>query len=50
MHRTFNMGTGFVAAVPASEAARLVEATDDGRIVGEVQAGSEGVAIRGLEL
>ena len=50
MHRTFNMGTGFVAAVPEGEAAGLVEATEDGRIIGEVQEGDEAVAIRGLEL
>jgi phosphoribosylformylglycinamidine cyclo-ligase len=50
MHRTFNMGTGFVAAVPEREAAALVEATEDGRIIGEVQEGEEAVAIRGLEL
>jgi len=48
MHRTFNMGTGFVVALPESEAESLVEATD-GRIVGEVTAG-DAVAIRGLEL
>jgi phosphoribosylformylglycinamidine cyclo-ligase len=48
MHRTFNMGTGFVVALPAEEAESLVEATD-GRVIGEVQAG-DSVAIRGLEL
>ncbi|WP_115864304.1 phosphoribosylformylglycinamidine cyclo-ligase [Halorussus litoreus] len=48
MHRTFNMGTGFVVALPADEAEGLVEATD-GRVIGEVQEGDE-VAIRGLEL
>jgi phosphoribosylformylglycinamidine cyclo-ligase len=50
MHRTFNMGTGFVAAVPEEEADSLVEATADSRIIGEVQEGDEAVAIRGLEL
>jgi phosphoribosylformylglycinamidine cyclo-ligase len=48
MHRTFNMGTGFVAALPASDAESLAEATD-GRVIGRVAEG-EGVAIRGLEL
>ncbi|ELZ81373.1 phosphoribosylaminoimidazole synthetase [Haloferax larsenii JCM 13917] len=48
MHTTFNMGTGFVAAVPEENAAALVEATD-GRIIGHVEEG-DGVAIRGLDL
>ena len=48
MHRTFNMGTGFVAALDADAAASLVAETD-GEVIGEVRAG-EGVAIRGLEL
>jgi len=50
MHRTFNMGTGFVAAVPDDEAESLVEATEDGRVIGEVRDGEEAVAVRGLEL
>jgi len=50
MHRTFNMGTGFVAALPPEDAEAVVEATGDGRIVGDVQAGEECVAVRGLEL
>ncbi|MFC7141222.1 phosphoribosylformylglycinamidine cyclo-ligase [Halosimplex aquaticum] len=50
MHRTFNMGTGFVAAMPAEDAEAVVEATDDGRIIGRVEDGEESVAIRGLEL
>ena len=50
MHRTFNMGTGFVAALPEEAAESVVEATDDGRIVGHVEDGEEAVAIRGLEL
>ncbi|MFD1588610.1 phosphoribosylformylglycinamidine cyclo-ligase [Halorientalis brevis] len=50
MHRTFNMGTGFVAALPEADAEAVVEATDDGRIIGDVQDGDECVAIRGLEL
>ncbi|KAB1194224.1 phosphoribosylformylglycinamidine cyclo-ligase [Haloferax sp. MBLA0076] len=48
MHKTFNMGTGFVAAVPEANAEALVEATD-GRIIGHVEDGS-GVSIRGLDL
>ncbi|KTG30886.1 phosphoribosylformylglycinamidine cyclo-ligase [Haloferax profundi] len=48
MHKTFNMGTGFVAAVPDANAEALVEATD-GRIIGRVEDGS-GVSIRGLDL
>jgi len=48
MHRTFNMGTGFVAAVPADAADALV-AESDGRVIGRVEDG-EGVAVRGLEL
>ena len=48
MHRTFNMGTGFVAALPPSNAEELAAAVD-GRVVGRVEDG-EGVAIRGLEL
>ncbi len=48
MHRTFNMGTGFVMAVPSPEAENLA-ADVEGRIIGEVTEGS-GVAIRGIEL
>ncbi|WP_128478412.1 phosphoribosylformylglycinamidine cyclo-ligase [Halorussus pelagicus] len=48
MHRTFNMGTGFVVALPPDEAETLADETD-GRIVGEVREG-DCVAIRGLEL
>jgi phosphoribosylformylglycinamidine cyclo-ligase len=50
MHRTFNMGTGFVAALDPADAERVVEATGDGRIIGRVESGDAGVAIRGLEL
>jgi len=54
MHRTFNMGTGFVAALAPEDATAVVEATDDGREIGTVRAtdtDSEGVVeIRGLEL
>ncbi|AXG07669.1 phosphoribosylformylglycinamidine cyclo-ligase [Haloplanus rubicundus] len=48
MHRTFNMGTGFVAALSPSDAEALAEAVD-GRIIGHVEDG-DGVSIRGLEL
>jgi phosphoribosylformylglycinamidine cyclo-ligase len=53
MHRTFNMGTGFVATVPESDAESVAEAEDDARIIGTVEEanGDEGVVtIRGLEL
>ncbi|SNR46906.1 phosphoribosylformylglycinamidine cyclo-ligase [Halorubrum vacuolatum] len=48
MHRTFNMGTGFVAALDPEQAAALATATD-GRVIGHVEKG-DGVSIRGLEL
>jgi phosphoribosylformylglycinamidine cyclo-ligase len=48
MHRTFNMGTGFVAALAPEDAESLAEETD-GRIIGRVEEGS-GVSIRGLDL
>ena len=48
MHRTFNMGTGFVAAAAPDGAEALAEATD-GRVIGRVESG-EGVEIRGLTL
>jgi phosphoribosylformylglycinamidine cyclo-ligase len=48
MHRTFNMGTGFVAALAPDDAEALADATD-GRVVGRVEEG-EGVSIRGLSL
>jgi len=48
MHRTFNMGTGFVAALDPDDAEALADATD-GRVIGRVEDG-DGVAIRGLEL
>jgi len=50
MHRTFNMGTGFVAALDPDDAMGVVEATADGRIVGRVVDGAECVSIRGLDL
>jgi len=50
MHRTFNMGTGFVAAVPEADADEIVEKSEDARVIGTVADGDEAVAIRGLEL
>jgi phosphoribosylformylglycinamidine cyclo-ligase len=48
MHRTFNMGTGFVAAIDSDAAGTLADETE-GRVIGHVEEG-EGVAIRGLDL
>ncbi|MDL0127422.1 phosphoribosylformylglycinamidine cyclo-ligase [Halobacterium salinarum] len=48
MHRTFNMGTGFVVALPEGAAAALASQTD-GEVVGRVADG-DGVSIRGLSL
>ena len=48
MHRTFNMGTGFVVAVPEDRADALVAETD-GKVIGHVAEG-ESVEIRGLSL
>ena len=50
MHRTFNMGTGFVAVLPEDGAEAIVEESEDARIVGHVEDGEECVAVRGLEL
>ncbi|MFB6129133.1 MAG: phosphoribosylformylglycinamidine cyclo-ligase [Halorhabdus sp.] len=50
MYRTFNMGTGFVATLDPADAMNVVEATDDGRIIGRVVDAEEGVSVRGLEL
>ena len=50
MHRTFNMGTGFVAAVAPDVADDLAAATDDGRVIGRVEDGAGTVSIRGLTL
>jgi phosphoribosylformylglycinamidine cyclo-ligase len=52
MHRTFNMGTGFVAAVPSDDHAGALADATDGRIVGRVEASEDGgrVEIRGLTL
>ncbi|WP_276257563.1 phosphoribosylformylglycinamidine cyclo-ligase [Haloglomus litoreum] len=52
MHRTFNMGTGFVAALAPEDAEQVVAATD-GRVIGRVEDadGDEAtVEIRGLTL
>ncbi|SFC33015.1 phosphoribosylformylglycinamidine cyclo-ligase [Halobiforma haloterrestris] len=48
MHRTFNMGTGFVVALPEDRAADLVAETD-GQVIGRVEDG-DSVEIRGLSL
>jgi len=50
MHRTFNMGTGFVAALPEADAESVVEVSDDARTIGHVEDGDGTVAVRGLEL
>jgi len=55
MHTTFNMGTGFVAAVADDEAAADLAAATDGRVIGHVEASGDhdagaGVSIRGLNL
>ena len=65
MYRTFNMGTGFAAALDPDDAEALADATD-GRVIGRVEAAESGVgadadeadapsegatvSIRGLEL
>lgn len=46
MHRTYNMGTGFVAAIPPEDVEAFTETTG-GDVVGRVAEGS-GVSIRGL--
>ncbi|OVE86269.1 phosphoribosylformylglycinamidine cyclo-ligase [Natronolimnobius baerhuensis] len=48
MHRTFNMGTGFVVALPDEQAESLVAETD-GQRIGRVEDGKT-VDIRGLSL
>ena len=48
MYRTFNMGTGFVAALDPADAESLAAAVD-GRVIGHVDSGS-GVSVRGLDL
>jgi len=50
MCRTFNMGTGFVAALPDADAEEVVAESEDARIIGHVEEGEEVVAVRGLEL
>jgi phosphoribosylformylglycinamidine cyclo-ligase len=52
MHRTFNMGTGFVCTLPPEAAEELASATE-GRVVGHVEATDDGearVSVRGLDL
>ena len=49
MHRTFNMGTGFVASLPEPDAETVVGKLDDARVIGRVEPG-DGVSIRGLDL
>jgi len=48
MHRTFNMGTGFVVALPQDRPEDLVADTD-GQVIGHVEDG-DSVEIRGLSL
>ncbi|WP_290818675.1 phosphoribosylformylglycinamidine cyclo-ligase [Halovivax sp.] len=48
MHRTFNMGTGFVLSLPEAQAAELAAETD-GAVIGRVVEGNS-VEIRGLSL
>ena len=55
MHTTFNMGTGFVAALGDDAAAIALAEATDGRVIGHVDASDEadagaGVSIRGLDL
>jgi len=50
MHRTFNMGTGFVAALAKADAEAVVADSDDARIIGHIEDGPERVSIRGLGL
>ena len=48
MHRTFNMGTGFVIAA-APDAAEAIASGTDASVIGRVEEG-DGVVVRGLEL
>jgi phosphoribosylformylglycinamidine cyclo-ligase len=52
MHRTFNMGTGFVAALPTEEAAQDLADGTDGRVIGTVNGSDNGgrVDVRGTVL
>ncbi len=49
MYRTFNMGTGFVAALPEAAGQAVVEQHDDARLIGRVEPG-DSVKIAGLSL
>jgi len=49
MHRTFNMGTGFVASLSADDAETVVDELDDARVIGRVETG-DSVEIHGLSL
>ena len=49
MHRTFNMGTGFVAALPETDADAVAAELEDARVIGRVESG-DSVSIRGLTL
>ncbi|PSP82865.1 phosphoribosylformylglycinamidine cyclo-ligase [Halobacteriales archaeon QS_1_68_17] len=49
MHRTFNMGTGFVASLASEDAEAFAEDRADARIVGHVEEG-DAVSIRDLTL
>ena len=52
MHRTFNMGTGFIAALEP-EAAEPLAAATGGRVIGRIEEGGDDggrVEVRGLEL
>ncbi len=49
MHRTFNMGTGFVMAVDSTDAEQLANAVD-GRVIGHIEDGDGSVSIRDLQL
>jgi len=53
MHRTFNVGTGFVATMPGDDAESVVEDEEDAQIIGNVAETDDDagvVAIRGLTL
>ena len=49
MYRTFNMGTGFVAALSKTAAESLVEQFTDARIIGRVETGS-GIMVDDLSI
>ncbi len=53
MHRTFNMGTGFVATMPADDAESVADSEADARVIGTVAETDDEdgtVEIRGLSL